>query len=85
MAESQKLWGGRFEGQIDPGFAEFNNSFRFDRRLFELDVFAKALELNLLSTPAAEIAHQTRHLLKQRADRHHTHRHRGALHVVGDP
>src|SRR5215467_7771915 len=40
MAESKKLWGGRFEGQIDPGFAEFNNSFRFDRKLFELDVFA---------------------------------------------
>ena len=35
-----KLWGGRFEGQIDPGFAEFNNSFRFDRRLFEADVTA---------------------------------------------
>src|ERR1043165_9124334 len=35
-----KLWGGRFEGKIDPGFAEFNNSFRFDRRLFEFDVFA---------------------------------------------
>src|SRR5262245_44498761 len=35
-----KLWGGRFEGKIDPGFAEFNNSFRFDRRLFEVDVTA---------------------------------------------
>ena len=40
MAESKKLWGGRFEGKIDPGFAEFNNSFRFDRRLFEVDVVA---------------------------------------------
>ena len=40
MTESKKLWGGRFEGKIDPGFAEFNNSFRFDRRLFEVDVFA---------------------------------------------
>src|SRR6185369_2222471 len=28
----------RFEGKIDPGFAEFNNSYRFDRRLFEADV-----------------------------------------------
>ena len=35
-----KLWGGRFEGTIDPGFAEFNNSYRFDRRLFEADVTA---------------------------------------------
>ena len=40
MSESKKLWGGRFEGKIDPGFAEFNNSYRFDRRLFEADVTA---------------------------------------------
>lgn len=50
MTESKKLWGGRFEGKIDPGFAEFNNSFRFDRRLFEVDVaasiaYCQALEL----------------------------------------
>ena len=37
---SKKLWGGRFEGKIDPGFAEFNNSYRFDRRLFDADVTA---------------------------------------------
>jgi argininosuccinate lyase len=37
---SKKLWGGRFEGKIDPGFAEFNNSYGFDRRLFEADVTA---------------------------------------------
>ncbi|HEX5876190.1 MAG TPA: lyase family protein, partial [Pyrinomonadaceae bacterium] len=40
MAEGKKLWGGRFEGKMDPQFAEFNNSFRFDRRLFEADVIA---------------------------------------------
>ena len=40
MSESKKLWGGRFEGKIDPGFAEFNNSYCFDRRLFEADVTA---------------------------------------------
>src|SRR5215211_3735829 len=40
MPESKKLWGGRFEGAIDPGFAEFNNPYRFDRRLFEADVTA---------------------------------------------
>ena len=49
MSESKKLWGGRFEGKTDPGFAEFNNSFRFDRRLFEADVagsiaYCEALE-----------------------------------------
>ena len=40
MAESKNLWGGRFAGKTDPGFAKFNNSFRFDRRLFEADVIA---------------------------------------------
>ena len=40
MDESKKLWGGRFEGKTDPGFAQFNNSFRFDRRLFAVDVTA---------------------------------------------
>ena len=40
MSESKKLWGARFAGKIDSGFAEFNNSFRFDRRLFEADVTA---------------------------------------------
>jgi argininosuccinate lyase len=39
MAE-KNLWGGRFSGKADPQFAEFNNSFRFDRRLFEADVRA---------------------------------------------
>ena len=36
----KKLWGGRFKGESDPQFAEFNNSFRFDRRLFEVDIRA---------------------------------------------
>src|ERR1044072_5865539 len=40
MADSKNLWGGRFKGKADPGFAAFNNSFRFDRRLFEADVVA---------------------------------------------
>src|SRR5882724_8719902 len=37
---NRNLWGGRFKGAADPGFAEFNRSFRFDRRLFEVDVRA---------------------------------------------
>lgn len=40
MSESKNLWGGRFSGEADKGFAEFNRSFRFDRRLFEVDVRA---------------------------------------------
>src|SRR5436305_7285738 len=38
MSESNNLWGGRFRGETDPGFARFNRSFGFDRRLFEADV-----------------------------------------------
>src|SRR5687768_267973 len=34
------MWGGRFTDKTDPGFAAVNNSFRFDRRLFEVDVAA---------------------------------------------
>lgn len=34
------MWGGRFKGKTDASFAEFNRSFGFDRRLFEVDVVA---------------------------------------------
>jgi argininosuccinate lyase len=40
MTEDQKLWGGRFTGRADEGFAAFNRSFGFDRRLFAADVRA---------------------------------------------
>jgi argininosuccinate lyase len=40
MTEAKNLWGGRFSGKADPGFAAFNNSLRFDQRLFEADVVA---------------------------------------------
>jgi argininosuccinate lyase len=40
MADSKKLWGGRFKRESDPRFAAFNNSFQFDCRLFEADVTA---------------------------------------------
>src|SRR5690242_291966 len=35
---NKTLWGGRFIGEVNPKFAEFNRSFGFDRRLFEADV-----------------------------------------------
>jgi argininosuccinate lyase len=40
MAEEKtnNLWGGRFTGEADAGFARFNQSFSFDRRLFEADI-----------------------------------------------
>jgi argininosuccinate lyase len=42
MSDARKtnLWGGRFTGETDRGFAEFNRSFGFDRRLFAVDVRA---------------------------------------------
>src|SRR2546423_12938286 len=36
--DSKNLWGGRFEGGADRGFAEFNQSLSFDRRLWEADI-----------------------------------------------
>src|SRR5215470_15583662 len=78
MTESKKLWGGRFAGQIDPGFAEFNNSFRFDRRLFEVDVVAsiaycQALENAGVLTPdeGGQIRDALDTILKSGVDENH--------------
>jgi argininosuccinate lyase len=40
LSESKNLWGGRFKGEADPRFVEFNRSFSFDRRIFGADVRA---------------------------------------------
>ncbi|MBK6750044.1 MAG: argininosuccinate lyase [Pyrinomonadaceae bacterium] len=40
MTKSGQLWGGRFTESPNETFAEFNDSFRFDRRLFDADVTA---------------------------------------------
>ncbi len=42
MSDARKtnLWGGRFTGESDRGFADYNRSFGFDRRLFAVDVRA---------------------------------------------
>ncbi|HEU4873046.1 MAG TPA: lyase family protein, partial [Pyrinomonadaceae bacterium] len=70
-----KLWGGRFAGKTDPGFAEFNNSFRFDRRLFEVDVtasiaYCRALEAAgvLTSEEANKISAALDRILKNEQD-----------------
>ncbi len=41
-----QLWGGRFTEKPDETFAEFNDSFRFDRRLFVADVSASIAHAN---------------------------------------
>jgi len=48
-ARNRRLWGGRFTGETDRGFAEFNRSFGFDRRLFEVDVRASIAHCEGLS------------------------------------
>lgn len=40
MTQTKNLWGGRFTEGADQTFAEFNNSFGFDRRLFGADIRA---------------------------------------------
>ncbi len=49
MPEKKKLWGGRFSREADPGFADFNRSFAFDRRLFDADVRASIAHCNGLA------------------------------------
>ncbi len=49
MTKGGNMWGGRFSGGTDESFAEFNNSFRFDRRLFEVDVRASVAHCNALA------------------------------------
>ena len=48
MGKSKNLWGGRFKGGPDPSFSKFNNSFAFDRRLFEADIRASVAHSNAL-------------------------------------
>ena len=52
MSEAQKLWGGRFTQEPDETFAAFNNSFRFDKRLFEADIRACIAHANGLRRAA---------------------------------
>lgn len=46
MDKTDQLWGGRFTGKADETFAEFNDSFRFDKRLFTADVRASIAHAN---------------------------------------
>ena len=49
MTKSGQLWGGRFTEKPDETFAEFNDSFRFDRRLFVADISASIAHANGLA------------------------------------
>ena len=66
-ARNQNLWGGRFKGKADPGFVEFNRSFGFDRRLFEVDVRASIAHCDGLAGAGVltgEESHQIKSALK---------------------
>lgn len=62
MAElptKQKLWGGRFTGKTDPLMHEFNQSLRYDKRMYAADIkgsiaYTKALRLVHIITPEEE-------------------------------
>jgi argininosuccinate lyase len=76
MSESKNLWGGRFTGKTDPGFARYNRSFGFDRRLFEADVHGSLAHCEGLRAAgviedgeAAKISEGLRALLARAAER----------------
>jgi len=76
MSESKNLWGGRFSGETDPGFASYNRSFGFDRRLFEADVRGSLAHCEALraagvlsEAEAAHVEHGLR-LIQARAEEH---------------
>ncbi|MBA3513795.1 MAG: argininosuccinate lyase [Pyrinomonadaceae bacterium] len=50
MDDSKNLWGGRFTGEADRGFVDFNRSFGFDRRLFAADVRGSIGHCNSLAS-----------------------------------
>lgn len=46
MTNADQLWGGRFTEKPHETFAEFNDSFRFDRRLFAADIRGSVAHAN---------------------------------------
>ncbi|MGB2750966.1 MAG: argininosuccinate lyase [Pyrinomonadaceae bacterium] len=59
MTKSGQLWGGRFAEKPHVTFAEFNDSFRFDRRLFAADVRASIAHANGLAGAGVLTAAET--------------------------
>ena len=59
MTKSQNLWGGRFQGKPDSTFTDFNNSFRFDLRLFTADIQASIAHAEALQTSGVLTARET--------------------------
>ena len=49
MNQQKNMWGGRFVSGTDESFREFNSSFAFDRRLFEVDIRGSVAHCNALA------------------------------------
>ena len=66
------MWGGRFSGTIDERMARFNNSYRFDCRMWEEDIrgsLAWARQIHAAGViTAAELAQLTHGLEAVRAE-----------------
>jgi argininosuccinate lyase len=60
--KDKNLWGGRFTGGTDAGFAEFNRSFRFDRRLLKVDVRASIAHCDALAAAGVMTATEAREI-----------------------
>ncbi len=74
MTKLRNLWGGRFTSEADSGFAEFNRSFRFDRRLLDAEVRGSIAYCNALERAgvlAAEEANAIRAGLQAIHERAH--------------
>ncbi len=74
MTKSGQLWGGRFTERPDETFAEFNDSFRFDKRLFEADVTASIAHAHAIANAGVITGEERKtivggltHLLEQAA------------------
>jgi argininosuccinate lyase len=74
MTKAGQLWGGRFTEKPDETFAEFNNSFKFDLRLFVADVRGSIAHANaferagiLSKREAAKIRNGLKTILKSAA------------------
>ncbi|MBP6002086.1 MAG: argininosuccinate lyase [Pyrinomonadaceae bacterium] len=68
MTKTGQLWGGRFTEKPDETFAEFNDSFRFDRRLFVADVSASIAHANGLADAGVITADECSAMVKGLGD-----------------
>jgi argininosuccinate lyase len=58
----KKLWGGRFEGAIDPRFDAFHRSLAFDQRLWREDIQASVAWAHALAKADVLTAAEAREL-----------------------